>query len=45
MTIPTLYLWPLGCLCALGAIHVAFACEDAIRTLARLISKGVATWR
>jgi hypothetical protein len=36
-------------LTALGAIHVAihaaFACEDAILTLARVIAKGVATWR
>ena len=45
MTIPSALAWPLGCLTAIGAIHVAFACEDAILTLARLISKGVATWR
>ena len=45
MTIPMLYLWPLGCLTALGAIHAAFAFEDAILTLARVIAKGVATWR
>ncbi len=45
MTIPLALCWPLGCLTALGAIHVAFACEDAILTIARLVSKGVATWR
>jgi hypothetical protein len=45
MTIPLALAWPLGCLTALGAIHVAFAFEDAILTIARLVSKGVATWR
>ena len=45
MTIPTLYLWPLGCLCAIGAIHAGFAIESAILTVLRTLSKGVATWR
>ena len=45
MTIPLALAWPLGCLTAIGAIHAAFAIESAILTFARLISKGVATWR
>jgi hypothetical protein len=40
-----MYLWPLGCLTAIGAIHAALVIEDALRALARLLSKGVATWR
>jgi hypothetical protein len=45
MTIPTMYLWPLGCLTAIGAIHAAFAIEDAVRTFLHVLTKGVATWR
>ena len=45
MTIPTMYLWPLGCLTAIGAVHAAFVIEDAVRIVVRLLSKGVATWR
>jgi hypothetical protein len=39
MTIPTLYLWPLGCLTALGAIHAAFWLEEAIVQLCRRIRR------
>lgn len=45
MTIPILYLWPLGCLTAIGAIHAAFAIEDAALTLFRLLTKGIHAWR
>ena len=45
MTIPTLYLWPLGCLCALGALHAGFLLENAILTIVRTLTKGVASWR
>ena len=45
MTIPMLYLWPLGCLTAIGAIHAAFAIEDAVRTLLGLLTKGLTTWQ
>lgn len=45
MTIPTALAWPLGCLCAIGAIHAAFAIEDALLTLFRTLTKGITTWR
>ena len=45
MTIPMLYLLPLGCLTAIGAIHAGFAIEDAVRTLLRFLAKGTNTWQ
>ena len=45
MTIPTPYLWPLGCLTALGAITAAFWLEEAVLTLLRSLTKGARTWR
>jgi hypothetical protein len=45
MTIPLLYLWPLGCLTALGAITAAFAIEDAVLVIVRALTKGATTWR
>ena len=45
MTIPTIYLWPLGCLTAIGAVHAAFAIEEMVLTVVRAIIKGSATWR
>ena len=40
-----MYLWPLGCLTAIGAIHAAFAIEDAVLTLLRTLTKGTNTWQ
>ena len=37
MTIPTPYLWPLGCLAVLGAIHAVFAIEEVIRKIINAI--------
>lgn len=28
MTIPTPYLWPLGCLAMIGLVHIVFALEE-----------------
>ena len=28
MTIPVLYLWPLGCLTLIGFVHTLFAIEE-----------------
>ena len=28
MTIPTPYLWPLGCLAMIGLVHAVFAIEE-----------------
>ena len=28
MTIPVMYLWPLGCLTIIGLIHAVFAIEE-----------------
>jgi hypothetical protein len=40
-----LYLWPLGCLTALGAITAAFWLEEALYALCRTLTKGLAAWR
>ena len=45
MTIPTALAWPLGCLCAIGAVHAGFAIESAILTMLRALTKGITTWR
>jgi hypothetical protein len=36
MTIPTPYLWPLGCLAMIGLVHAVFAIEEMIY---RVLSK------
>ena len=36
MMIHTMYLWPLGCLAALGFAHLVFAIEEAFH---RVMSK------
>jgi hypothetical protein len=28
MTIPVMYLWPLGCLAMVGLVHAVFAIEE-----------------
>ena len=28
MTIPVMYLWPLGCLAMIGLVHAVFAIEE-----------------
>jgi hypothetical protein len=28
MTIPVMYLWPLGCLTLIGLVHAVFALEE-----------------
>ena len=45
MMIPETFLWPLGCLALLGAVHAAFAIEDAALALLRMLTKGTDTWR
>ena len=45
MTIPAPYLWPLGCLTALGAITAAFWLEALALTMLRTLTKGITTWR
>ena len=37
MTIPTPYLWPLGCLAMIGLVHVVFAIEEVIRKIINAI--------
>jgi hypothetical protein len=36
MTIPVMYLWPLGCLTLIGLVHAVFAIEEMIY---RVLSK------
>ena len=33
MTIPTPYLWPLGCLAIIGLVHAVFAIEAMLYAL------------
>jgi len=35
MTIPTPYLWPLGCLTLIGLIHAVFAIKELLYRLIR----------
>ena len=37
MTIPTPYLWPLGCLAMIGLVHTVFAIEEVIRKIINAI--------
>jgi hypothetical protein len=45
MTIPTPYLWPLGCLTALGAIHAAFWLDDFLHHFANVSIDAWQRWR
>ena len=33
MTIPTPYLWPLGCLTLIGFVHTLFAVEEVVHKI------------
>lgn len=33
MTIPTPYLWPLGCLTMIGLVHAVFAIEEVVHKI------------
>lgn len=35
MTIPTPYLWPLGCLAMIGLVHAVFAIEEVVYKIMR----------
>jgi len=35
MTIPVMYLWPLGCLTLIGFVHTLFAIEELLHRLIR----------
>jgi len=35
MTIPTPYVWPLGCLTLIGLVHAVFAIEELLYRLIR----------
>ena len=35
MTIPTPYLWPLGCLAMIGLVHAVFAIEEMLHQIAQ----------
>jgi hypothetical protein len=42
--IPEPFLWPLGCLALLGAVHMLFCLEDAARYLARRAAEALNRW-
>jgi len=33
MTIPTPYLWPLGCFAMIGLVHAVFAIEEVVHKI------------
>ena len=35
MTIPVMYLWPLGCLAMIGLVHAVFALEEVAYKIMR----------
>ena len=35
MTIPVMYLWPLGCLTLIGLVHAVFAIEEVVHKIMR----------
>mgnify|MGYP003646286622 CR=1 FL=1 len=39
MTIPTPYLWPLGCLAMIGLIHAVFAIEEMLYEIINTIRR------
>jgi hypothetical protein len=45
MMIPEPFLWPLGSLALLGAIHMLFCLEDVVRYLAKRASEALQRWR
>jgi hypothetical protein len=44
MTIPTHWLWPLGCLALLGAVHMLFCLEDVVRYAAKRAAEALHRW-
>lgn len=44
MTIPEPFLWPLGSLALLGAVHMAFCLEDVARYIARRLAEVIHKW-
>ena len=44
MTIATHWLWPLGCLALLGAIHCVFWAEDVARAGIRTLAEALDRW-
>jgi hypothetical protein len=45
MMIPEPFLWPLGSLALLGAIHMLFCLEDVARYLIKRASEALQRWR
>ena len=39
MTIPTPYLWPLGCLAMIGLVHAVFAIEEMLYEIINTIRR------
>jgi hypothetical protein len=45
MTIPVMYLWPLGCLAMIGLVHAVFAIEDLLHHIVHRSIDAVQRWR
>lgn len=45
MTIPTSYLWPLGCLTLIGLVHAVFAIEELLHHIVNRSIDAVQRWR
>jgi hypothetical protein len=44
MMIPETFLWPLGCLALLGAVHALFCLEDVVRYAAKRAAEALHRW-
>jgi hypothetical protein len=41
MTIPTPYLWPLGCLVLIGLLHTVLLIEEVVHQVARRLHDAI----
>ena len=44
MMIPEAFLWPLGSLALLGAVHMLFCLEDVVRYLVKRAAEALHRW-
>jgi hypothetical protein len=45
MTIPTPYLWPLGCLAMIGLVHAVFAIEEMVYKIMKKPIDAAERWK
>jgi hypothetical protein len=45
MTIPVMYLWPLGCLTLIGFVHTLFAVEEVVHKIMKKPIDAAERWK